>query len=797
MVIKWFRNILVITIFSLYFGSCDVEWNSNYKETLEDSVSVVYTFYKDKNPDSPHFSRRYPIGKKLSAEDLPGDEDLDVINFKPGYKLLGWDFYKNSNNDDDLVSDYITVESGIVSEIKTTSAKYDFYCSSWEAKTDTPYSVEYWIEKADGAAEEFIEKKNMFGTTDTETVAEKLEVEVPGCSAPAVITQKEINGDGSTVVKVIYSRNIFSVTCIFDNGSVDGVGQKTFIGKFGTPIPKVKIDYGVGVKFSHWEPELPEKFPANDGFYIAKSLVAPCKIYLKDFKDEIFSGTEGVYEIDSWFGLKLKDALGTEPISKFDDGTNPVKFVGWFTDTACKIPLNENYIIDVDKITVYARWEAKIVYLDPKISKSGNGFTESSPVKTVKEAKDLLEKNSIDDKTLYVLNAITTAEDISALSNLTFESYGNAKLTRHSSYNDIILDVQVSVDQPVMNLDIDGANIDAKAPAVKVTGVGKLLLEDCNLYNNKNASGSAGAVHCGNSNNVDSKNYGVFRMKGGSIHDNYANGNGGAVLSYSTKQIDYADGYPCGSGLDGVRVYNNTAKNDAKGICITGSKYFFIKDCVIENNDSTGYDIYSSAIELFIYGKTYVDKLYINKGNSVDYLVKLVEDLNIVSGKTCVANIYIPEDKYPQGESTVKILVDSVKDSGFVNSNYDKFVLTKDGFELRNDGCIHSLERGGQLNFYDPITFKAAVSEMNYTDASKIFEIESSCVLSSDIEVTVKVGSFIGSNNHAFTVNDKKIYVDLAVLSPELYYITVTARYKNDPSGCVYDSTFALEIKNE
>jgi len=87
------------------------------------------------------------------------------------------------------------------------------YMAKWVINTNTPYKVEHYLQNDDGNYYEIPnETDNLFGTTGTQTKGEAKTYE--GFSSPEII-QESIKGDGSTVLKLYYTRNVLKIGFIF------------------------------------------------------------------------------------------------------------------------------------------------------------------------------------------------------------------------------------------------------------------------------------------------------------------------------------------------------------------------------------------------------------------------------------------------------------------------------------------------------------------------------------------------------------------------------------------------------
>ena len=132
------------------------------------------------------------------------------------------------------------------------------------------YKVEHWQQNITGNEYTKIETDTAteYGKPDDLTQAAAKTYE--GFTSKAV-TQVKIKADGSTVVKIEYDRKEITLTLDLKEGSTttqltDGNKLK---GRFGAVVSVAKPTK-TGYAFNGWNPELPEKFPAENGTYTAQ-----------------------------------------------------------------------------------------------------------------------------------------------------------------------------------------------------------------------------------------------------------------------------------------------------------------------------------------------------------------------------------------------------------------------------------------------------------------------------------------------------------------------------------------------
>ncbi len=112
---------------------------------------------------------------------------------RPGFAFGGW------------FTDAALTSVANFAQIKVSTKLY----AKWTERTDVQYTVQHMIENADNDDYSLKETETKRGQTGalTRATANKYD----GFTAQA-ITQETINGDGSTMVKVYYKRNVYSVT---------------------------------------------------------------------------------------------------------------------------------------------------------------------------------------------------------------------------------------------------------------------------------------------------------------------------------------------------------------------------------------------------------------------------------------------------------------------------------------------------------------------------------------------------------------------------------------------------------
>ena len=241
----------------------------------EDGSTVISIYYERKTVKLT----LDPDGGLWTGEDGLENSEPKTITGKYGFSITT------------LPEEPVKTDWGFIKWIdlpKTFPAEDCTYKAEW-SQTFAEYKVQYWFEKADCGTEldyeaDFeqlpdisdVTKKGEYGIDEETglvkcTNADFLTIDkVPAGFEAKEIEQQPLNADGSTVVKVYYTRRIINIA--FDGtefGSWDSV--KTASGKYGSQLTApetdtlIRIDY----EFAGWSPELPEAFPAEDTTFTA------------------------------------------------------------------------------------------------------------------------------------------------------------------------------------------------------------------------------------------------------------------------------------------------------------------------------------------------------------------------------------------------------------------------------------------------------------------------------------------------------------------------------------------------
>ena len=151
---------------------------------------------------------------------------------REGYEFLGW---STSENSSPVLNYKINHNSYGDIELK----------ANWKANTDTPYKVEYYKENIENDDYSIMDTKYLYGQTDTKTNAFVNTLE--GFTSLS-FEQQNINGDGSTVVKIYYKRNKYDIRLYKFKGSNASIVMTR---KYGTSVT-ISADSYDGYTFDGW-----------------------------------------------------------------------------------------------------------------------------------------------------------------------------------------------------------------------------------------------------------------------------------------------------------------------------------------------------------------------------------------------------------------------------------------------------------------------------------------------------------------------------------------------------------------
>ena len=487
-------NVLII-IFCACLFSCDTLWNGDLKERLVAETQTKIHFYSNKEEDLQSgeklymTERSYRIGNTISAKDMPGYDDSEIVKWTSGYRLGGWKYYRWTSSKEEIAG------SSLITSMTVTADEVDLY-AVWFSK----YLVIYNYMTADGINyEDSVEVR--YGEPGTMTDVNP--PVIPGFENP-VFSNATIADDGTTEITVTYDRKNITVLLDTSGGTVsDGANTGSNInvsGLYGSAFDKdiITVTPPSGLIFVGWSPALPDTFPAEDTTYTA---VYKGQEFAIDYYDYNFGGTGKTFS-GSMTSLSRVYETGTKlyipsPVSGISSAENTVEFAGWYTDEAGTVPLDSDgsgYYIDVTTmgdVSLYAKWKAKYIYVDPANGNDDNdSFTSSTSLKTIAKAKTYLQEASLDSPAIKVLSTISDSTDLTDLDNLSTSVYNDAILQKASQLAGALLEINSGISCTLSNITIDGGSSSSSAPAIVVDG-GDLTLGSGAVIQNFNISNNS------------------------------------------------------------------------------------------------------------------------------------------------------------------------------------------------------------------------------------------------------------------------------------------------------------------
>ena len=351
-------------------------------------VDNVYTWEKDKytitfNTDG---------GDAIADMTVAWGETLTLPTpTKTGYTFAGW-----YNGDTQFTATTMPEEN-----LRLTAR--------WTANTNTAYKVEhYWQNLADDGYT-LHETENKTGTTGSTTAAAAKSY--PGFTA-GTVTQTTIAADGSTVVRINYTRNSYKLTWNFDGGKENATGYTTGTVKFGAAINKPSADpTKMGYTFGGWDKEIPATMPANNLTVKAQWKVVNYSIsynlnggtvegnpnsYTVESNIALKNPTKEGYTFAGWSGT---DISGTEKAVTINNATGNREYTANWTANQYTITFDTNGGSKIDPIT--QDYGTKIT---APANPAKTGYTFGGWDKTI---PDTMPANNLTIKAKWTINKYT------------------------------------------------------------------------------------------------------------------------------------------------------------------------------------------------------------------------------------------------------------------------------------------------------------------------------------------------------------------------------------------------------
>ena len=337
--------------------------------------------------------------------------NLPAAPTRPGYDFKGW---KIGNAVLTAGAAYTVDEDDMV------------FTAQWEARTDTPYTVEHYLENLDGSYA-LDTTEPLKGTTDTTVTAAAKSYDnfTYDSTVPDTVASGNIAADGSLVLKLFYTRNTYDYTVRhikqLPDGSYDEANAEveTLSGKFEALAAVTAKDYG-------------EHYPTNDAdtkqnIKIEKGLTIDVKYDLDEHT--LTFETNGGSAIDP-----VTVRHGNAVARPADPTKDKYTFIGWYADPEFTEEYDFATVLEADK-TIYAKFELT-----------------STPIGDIYVRYDVLHIKQLPDGTYDLANA--EVEHLSAKKDTTVTAViKDYRATHHVNVNRTLSKLTGTAIQPYMGVD--------------------------------------------------------------------------------------------------------------------------------------------------------------------------------------------------------------------------------------------------------------------------------------------------------------------------------------------------------
>lgn len=331
-----------------------------YGQTTE---AVRVTYHSNFAPDKTDTTAAMPNNSKIT---LPGYTDLDLPE-NPGYTFAGWNTQANGSGTKYMPGNKVLVD---------TKDPGNHLYAIWAKGTGTPYEVHHYLERLEGvylAVPD--EKDNLRGETGAWTAAAAKSYDG---FTPMGFAQERIKADGSTVVKIFYTRNSYLLT-YKDSLSAGVYASQTY--KYGAAVTAIADPTKTGYTFTGWSPAVPDKMPP-----VALTVYAQWRKTTPDtvvFDPNNINGKTlaakslTVYSGSApWetFEVVVKEPAGTQRSSgtvRLSGGSQSASFTGFDPITFQAAGTYTFTVGEVDRNTRYMSYDRNLYTLTVKVEEKG------------------------------------------------------------------------------------------------------------------------------------------------------------------------------------------------------------------------------------------------------------------------------------------------------------------------------------------------------------------------------------------------------------------------------------------
>ena len=298
--------------------------------------------------------------------------------------------------------------------------------ANWEARTDTPYTVEHYLENLDGNYA-LDTTEHLKGTTDTTVTAAAKSYDnfTYDSTVPDTVASGNIAADGSLVLKLFYTRNTYDYTVRhikqLPDGSYDEANAEveTLSGKFEALAAVTAKDYG-------------EHYPTNDAD--TKQNIKIKKGLTIDVKYDLDEHTL-TFETNGGSAINPVTVRHGNAVARPTDPTkDKYTFIGWYVDPEFTAKYDFATVLEADK-TIYAKFELT-----------------STPIGDIYVRYDVLHIKQLPDGTYDLANA--EVEHLSAKKDTTVTAVvKDYSATHHINVNSTLSKLTDTAIQPYPGAD--------------------------------------------------------------------------------------------------------------------------------------------------------------------------------------------------------------------------------------------------------------------------------------------------------------------------------------------------------
>ena len=325
--------------------------------------AVTVTYHSNFATDKTDMTAAMPNNSTIT---LPGYTDLGLPE-NPGYTFAGW-----NTQADGLGT---TFKSGSKVLVDTMAPGNHLY-AIWAKGTGTPYEVHHYLERLEGAYPDVPnEKDNLRGETGAWTAAAAKSYDG---FTPMGFAQEMIKADGSTVVKIFYTRNSYLLT-YKDSLSAGVYASQTY--KYGAAVTAIADPTKTGYTFTGWSPAVPAKMPAEARTVYAQwrkttpdtVVFDPNNINGKTLAAKSLTVYSGSAPWET-FEVVVKEPAGTQRSSgtvRLSGGSQSASFTGFDPITFPAAGTYTFTVGEVDRNTRYMSYDRNLYTLTVKVEEKG------------------------------------------------------------------------------------------------------------------------------------------------------------------------------------------------------------------------------------------------------------------------------------------------------------------------------------------------------------------------------------------------------------------------------------------